>query len=466
MAISQQERDAAVYDKRKHVVVTTLCNNNCIFCLAGDKLGGSHRPVEELAREMEDGIREGCTRLILSGGEASIHPDFLTLVAMGREKGYRKIQAISNGRMYSYHDFARRAREAGLDEVTFSVHGVGETHDRITRVRGAYDQVERGIRNTLSLGYIVSVDIVVNRQNYRGFPLIVSRMLSLGVREFDILWPVPFGHAYKNLDMVYFDPHDALPYIIEGIRRAEEAGSVVWTNRFPGELLEGYERLIQDPHKLMDEIEGRKTEFQECVDKGTLPHCRQDDRCRLCNMRLVCEDLWSISAISPRDRARLARQEDLLPKIWIGETIEEESASRLLSAGSGDRIVIEPLPPVEPLSSYSKKSGRMGMVANRIASTARMLLSRGALPEIRNVPPCLLPEWAREHWVPDRLRPSSRFVSPEGRIDVVSFVEAFSEYHKSRPLRCSSCKYSGECRGVYTRYAMAYGFGELRPVGG
>jgi len=37
---------------------------------------------------------------------------------------------------------------------------------------------------------------------------------------------------------------------------------VVWTNRFPVEFLEGLEDLIQDPHKMLDEVNGRRFEAE------------------------------------------------------------------------------------------------------------------------------------------------------------------------------------------------------------
>jgi hypothetical protein len=62
----------------------------------------------------------------------------------------------------------------------------------------------------------------------------------------------------------------------------------VWTNRFPVEFLEGLEDLIQDPHKMLDEVNGRRFQVRKYLDEGTPLECRQKERCEHCFIEPFC----------------------------------------------------------------------------------------------------------------------------------------------------------------------------------
>jgi len=287
-------KENAVFEKRKWVGVTSFCNNNCIFCLDGGHKERKHKEIEQIKSEMLEGIDSGCTRIIISGGEATIHPKFHEIIRLGKELGYKKIQTITNGRMFSNDDFLKTAVKNGLDEVTFSIHAQNqELGDLITQAKGAFRQSIKGIRNALQANIIVNADIVVNKQNYKLFPKIIDFLTKLGVMEFDILHPVPFGNAWKNKEIVLYDMKDALPYIQEGLRLAIKKGAVLWTNRFPSEFLEGLEHLIQDPYKILDEVSGRKEHFKRCLKENKPLDC-MGDKCSYCYLHEFCNSLENL----------------------------------------------------------------------------------------------------------------------------------------------------------------------------
>jgi pyruvate-formate lyase-activating enzyme len=289
------DRKRAVHEKRRWVRLTRTCNNHCLFCLDSGIVGEKIRAVDEIRAEIDEGRRDGCERLILSGGEPTLHPDYLDLVAYGAGLGYSWVQTVSNGRMFSYSSFAARAVKSGLCEATFSMHGhEAKLHDRLVGVKGAFDQAIKGMDNLRNLGIVVNVDIVLTGLNAEQLPEIVEYFMQSGVREFDLLWMVPFGSAWRNRHELFLEPESALPRLHEAIRRARAAGAVVWTNRLPPPLLEGHEDLIQDPHKLHDEVRGRLPEYMELISSGEPLRCNQPERCRQCPMEGFCRSLESL----------------------------------------------------------------------------------------------------------------------------------------------------------------------------
>src|SRR5262250_2051317 len=70
----------AAHEKRNWVRLTFDCNNRCVFCLDSDTHDGEIRDREEVKQQILDGKRNGATRLILSGGEPTIHPQYVDFV--------------------------------------------------------------------------------------------------------------------------------------------------------------------------------------------------------------------------------------------------------------------------------------------------------------------------------------------------------------------------------------------------
>ncbi len=305
LTLQEQVKEAAVHDHRHWVRIAAGCNNRCTFCLDSDMQDGRVVPHEDILREIHRGRDElHATRLILSGGEASINARFPEYIRLGKELGYRKVQTVTNGRMYSYPKFCEKVLSAGLDEVTFSLHGhTPELHDTLVGIKGAFVQLIKGMTNLMGR-CIVNVDVVLNKQNYKHVHDIVELCMRLGVHEFDLLHITPFGRAYPaNKDFLMYNVDAALPYLRKVFALAEQGKIFVWTNRFPVRHLEGFERLIQDPHKLFDEINGRRFMFQDYLENNQLMPCH-GERCQYCFLDKYCQNLI-------REKNRLDEKQDV-----------------------------------------------------------------------------------------------------------------------------------------------------------
>ncbi|MBM4354441.1 MAG: radical SAM protein, partial [Deltaproteobacteria bacterium] len=292
-------KEAAVRERRVWIRLTRRCNNGCLFCLDADSLDGTTTPGEEVERQIRRGRAEGGERLILSGGEPTLHPDYLRFLALGRDLGYTWRQTVSNGRMFAYRKFADAAVEAGLCEATFSMHAhTEELHDRLVGVPGAFRQSLAGLRNLVGR-IVVNVDVVLSRVNLPHLREILDFYIGQGIHEFDLLHMVPFGRAWsENRELLFYDPAAMAPHFRRAFEVRRNKGIVIWTNRLPARFLEGNEDLIQDPHKLHDEVRGRMAMFQEWRDGGRLPICL-GERCPHCPMEGFCQALQEALSMAP-----------------------------------------------------------------------------------------------------------------------------------------------------------------------
>lgn len=294
-----------VEQKRHWVRIADACNQRCLFCLDSDNHIGFLHPDDRVEADFALGLKRGCQRLIISGGEASIHPRFHYFIRRGIEMGYEKVQTVTNGRMWAYPKFVKKAVRAGLSEVTFSMHGHNaKLHDRLVGVPGAFEQAVKGLRHCLSIpGLIVSVDIVLMEPNTRFLPDIIRFYSDMGVGEYDLLAMIPFGRGAPNpidekVGMTRpVDAKMALRLLLndgqiaqvmpEVVKLQRERGLTIWTNRVKPLELEGCEHLLQRPEKLADEVYGAKKEFQAALATADqwLP-C--DDRCQWCFLEQMC----------------------------------------------------------------------------------------------------------------------------------------------------------------------------------
>lgn len=290
--VAQRPDNDATAQKRHWVRLTKVCNQNCLFCLDKEAQDGTIVSMTEIKKDLQKGYDAGARRAILSGGEATIHPDFLTIVALAKKIGYTHIQVISNGLRLSDPRFFDDVVKAGVDEMTFSIHGhTSELHDKLVGVRGAFVKAITALKNTKKYpGLIVSIDICINGLNYTYIPQMVRMFIDSGFYEFDLLHIIPFSSAWENRKVMLFDVEKALPYLHKAFAFSKDSRVHIWTNRLPAQYLEGYERLIQDPSKIMDEVAGRAEMFDDLFKKGKEFHCK-GERCKYCFLEKFCRDL-------------------------------------------------------------------------------------------------------------------------------------------------------------------------------
>jgi len=311
-----------VANVRKHWVrLVTACNSRCVFCLDTDTPRNVYIPDDDVRREIKRGRDElHADKIILSGGEGSLHPHFVEFIAYAKEVGYNRVQTVTNGTMLYKRDLYLRAVAAGLGEITYSLHGhTPELHDRLTATPGAFRKLMKSMmRARRDERVIVNVDVCINKQNVAYIDQIVELCLSVGVSEFDLLHVIPQGLAFQNRHDLFYDPVEHLPRLQKVFRLNRHPSVVVWTNRFPVEFLEGLEDLIQDPHKMLDEVNGRRFQVRRYLDEGVPLECRQKERCEHCFIEPFC---------NTTDRV-IERQNRATWEVWsIGKANEEDWSS-------------------------------------------------------------------------------------------------------------------------------------------
>jgi len=130
--------------------VTRRCNLKCVHCYNnlpfGDpKARQSELRAEEHFRILDEITEAGCLWILYTGGEVFARRDFLEIYAYAKKKGLL-ITIFTNGTRLS-PEVADYLENRPPFSIEITMYGyTRETHERVTGVRGSYEQCMGGIR--------------------------------------------------------------------------------------------------------------------------------------------------------------------------------------------------------------------------------------------------------------------------------------------------------------------------------
>jgi uncharacterized radical SAM superfamily Fe-S cluster-containing enzyme len=136
-----------------NIDLTNRCNLNCPVCFANANARG--RVLELSKEQICDMLDTACNAnevqplcFQYTGGEPTIHPDFLWALAEAKKRGFAQIQAATNGIKFAEDaEFAIQASEAGLNDAYLQFDGVDDKVYRKSRGRDLTELKLKAIEN-------------------------------------------------------------------------------------------------------------------------------------------------------------------------------------------------------------------------------------------------------------------------------------------------------------------------------
>ncbi|MBN1391320.1 MAG: radical SAM protein [Sedimentisphaerales bacterium] len=173
-----------------NIDLTNRCNLNCPFCFANSNKRGEliELSIEQVSKMIDaacavDEVQPVCFQF--TGGEPTVHPQFLEALAEAKKHKFTQVQAATNGIKFAEDaDLAVKASEAGLNVAYLQFDGVDDKIYVKTRGRALLDIKLKAIDNL----YKASVRTVL-------VPTIVK-----GVNDSQIGEIIRF--AVKNIDKI------------------------------------------------------------------------------------------------------------------------------------------------------------------------------------------------------------------------------------------------------------------------
>ncbi len=285
---------------KKTVIITGYtCNNKCQFCLDANKRDISDKTTEQIKKEMIYAKGKGSTYLELIGGEANIRPDIIELVKFAKESGFSTITMSTNGRIFSYRDFAQKMVEAGLNNLIFSIHGhTAKLHDSLTQVGGSFSQLKNGIENMkkiLGINHLGSNTIII-KQNYKFLPQIGKFIYNLGIRNAEFIFIDPtYGAAHDHFLKFVPKISRVAPYIHQCLDLGKEK-NLHWDIRYvPLCYFTNYLDQISELHELITfHTQHLAPDFINLNVENSRKRIARSKtkRCSGCHLFAQCEGIW------------------------------------------------------------------------------------------------------------------------------------------------------------------------------
>jgi uncharacterized radical SAM superfamily Fe-S cluster-containing enzyme len=228
--------------------MTNRCNLTCPVCFASaNQAGYVAEPTYDMVVEMMQALRDQRphppTALQFTGGEPTIHPQFIELVRKANEMGFTHVQAATNGIALANVEFAERAAEAGLHTLYLQFDGLDDRVYKRLRGRPLLEMKLACLENCHKFGMkICLVPTVVKGENDDQ----VGEIFRFAVDNIEVIsaisyQPVAFTGRISRRDL------DAKRYTLGDLAHdlAEASGADLYRDFFPLNLIAPMSRVMQ-----------------------------------------------------------------------------------------------------------------------------------------------------------------------------------------------------------------------------
>jgi len=156
--------------------ITSLCNNNCLFCKKPTKIFEIFEDIKEKIKEVK---ARNIKRVRVSGGEPTIHPNLFEIIKLIKGEGLN-LKLNTNARIFSYPAFCEEIYNTGLRTISVPIYSdKPKIHDNVTKVQGSLEQAIIGINNWEKLGGKIEIRTVLFKENKEDISKFVDFILKL-----------------------------------------------------------------------------------------------------------------------------------------------------------------------------------------------------------------------------------------------------------------------------------------------
>jgi MoaA/NifB/PqqE/SkfB family radical SAM enzyme len=179
------------------VYLTYRCGLRCSHCFMGENLSSNRdMDLDSIIRLLKTARSWNTKQITFLGGEPTMHPDFLDVLAAAASEGY-STRIVTNGHI-SYSRFLDRCSKA-RPFISFSVDGAtAAVHDWV-RGRGAYNLLLNNIERTRALGYPFGGIFSVSRENVDDAERVLELSDALGFEYLNVHYVTNRGFAPSDI---------------------------------------------------------------------------------------------------------------------------------------------------------------------------------------------------------------------------------------------------------------------------
>lgn len=178
--------------KKVFLVITKQCNLSCPFCIRESRREDQELSFDDISNYLKEiKLNFPDAKLIITGGEATLHPDFRKILSESVQL-FKKCILCSNGTRKIV--FVENSDLLQKCTVQISIDGNEECHDKL-RGKGNYKKSRSTIEYLIDKGSNIVIASTISRNNVYSIKEMIDDMIKIGVRNFKISQEMPSGYA-------------------------------------------------------------------------------------------------------------------------------------------------------------------------------------------------------------------------------------------------------------------------------
>jgi MoaA/NifB/PqqE/SkfB family radical SAM enzyme len=197
------------------------CNCRCVMC---DIWKGNHN-VQQLEESDISKLLISLKRLntkmvVMSGGEALMHPSFFRLCEILRSNRM-SITILSTGLLLKKYADEIISK---TDEVIVSLDGSREVHNKIRNIPNAFEKLREGVQELkkINKNYRITGRSVIQRMNYLDFPNIVDAAREIGLDQISFLTADVTTDAFNRAEPWEAEKTDEIKLSVNDLEQFKE----------------------------------------------------------------------------------------------------------------------------------------------------------------------------------------------------------------------------------------------------
>lgn len=216
-----------------YLAIDYVCNHKCKCCpCSKEQKADGFFQYEYLVGIIDKIKKTGITSITISGGEPTLHPDFLKLIKYLYSEGFI-INILSNGEKFSDNAFFNSFLSlfnGDIDNVriTTTFHSFSEEkYEEQNGVKGSFKKVLSGLQKLDQAGFNIALKQCITKFNYKDLLNYIKFILSnfSGKNEIQF-WGIDFAGISKDEALTYYVSfHELRPYLEQMIDYFEHNNS-------------------------------------------------------------------------------------------------------------------------------------------------------------------------------------------------------------------------------------------------
>lgn len=205
--------------------LTLKCDLACSHC--GSRAGkprARELDLDECLDVLDQLQAMGTFEITFIGGEAYLAPHWLEVISAARARGIHT--TLTTGGRQLNDEMARRAADAGLEQVSVSIDGLEEAHDVLRNLKGSWKAAMNALDHARQAGMLTSANTQINRRNLPDLEALSDLLIERGISGWQVQLTGAMGRA-ADLEDTLLQPYDMLdlmPRLAAIARSAKQRG--------------------------------------------------------------------------------------------------------------------------------------------------------------------------------------------------------------------------------------------------